>query len=562
VNPAPNQGPNANAGIDQTITLPVNIVSLNGSGTDPDGTITAYLWIKISGPATGAITNANSATTSATGLTQGIYRFQLRVTDNSGATDLDTMQVTVNLAPNANAGLDQNITLPTNSASLNGSGTDPDGTITVYLWTKISGPTAGTITNANAAATTATGMVQGIYKFQLRVTDNSGATDLDTMQVTVNPALNQAPTANAGLDRNITLPTNAVSLNGSGTDPDGTIASYLWTKISGPAAGTFTNANSATTSATGLVQGVYQFQLRVTDNSGATATDIMQVTVNPVPNQGPNADAGLDQNITLPTNAVSLVGSGTDPDGTITAYLWTKISGPATGTITNANTALTSVAGLTEGIYQFQLRVTDNSGATDTDLMQVTVNAIPPPPNVAPTANAGSDTSIYIPANAITLSGSGTDPDGFIVSYSWRIISGGAHTLLNANNAIADLAGLLQDNYEAELTVTDNSGATGRDTVKITVGAGRLHNQQDDVRIIGNPVQNLLTAEITSTSVNRLMKVVLFDTYGRVLVEKDLRLTQNVQLEKIDMTKYSRGTYFLQVFFDKKTPVARKVIKI
>jgi len=43
------------------------------------------------------------------------------------------------------------------------------------------------------------------------------------MQVTVNPAPNKAPTANAGADITITLPTNSTSLNGIGTDIDGTI---------------------------------------------------------------------------------------------------------------------------------------------------------------------------------------------------------------------------------------------------------------------------------------------------------------------------------------------------
>ena len=50
-------------------------------------------------------------------------------------------------------------------------------------WTKISGPTAGTITNPNSATTTVTGMVQGVYSFELRVTDNNGAFGRDTMQV-------------------------------------------------------------------------------------------------------------------------------------------------------------------------------------------------------------------------------------------------------------------------------------------------------------------------------------------------------------------------------------------
>ena len=62
--------------------------------------------------------------------------------------------------------------------------------------------------------------------------------------------------------------------------PDGTIISYAWTKISGPASGTITNTTSATTSVTGLVQGVYNFELKVTDNNGATGKDTMQVTVN------------------------------------------------------------------------------------------------------------------------------------------------------------------------------------------------------------------------------------------------------------------------------------------
>ena len=62
------------------------------------------------------------------------------------------------------------------------------------------------------------------------------------MQVTVNTVLNInpniPPVANAGIDQTITLPTNIVLLNGSGTDADGTIVSYAWTKISGPSAGT------------------------------------------------------------------------------------------------------------------------------------------------------------------------------------------------------------------------------------------------------------------------------------------------------------------------------------
>jgi len=85
-----------------------------------------------------------------------------------------------------------------------------------------------------------------------------------------------------------------------------------------------------------LVQGVYQFELTVTDNSGATGKDTVQITVNPAPNIPPVAIAGNDITITLPTNSIVVNGTGTDADGTIINYEWTKISGPSTGIISNA----------------------------------------------------------------------------------------------------------------------------------------------------------------------------------------------------------------------------------
>lgn len=92
--------------------------------------------------------------------------------------------------------------------------------------------------------------------------------------------VNTSPVANAGADNTITLPTNSVTLVGSGTDPDGTIASYLWEQTIGAAA-IITTPNAATTTVTGLVEGTYEFRLTVTDNQGATHQDTVQITVNP-----------------------------------------------------------------------------------------------------------------------------------------------------------------------------------------------------------------------------------------------------------------------------------------
>src|SRR6185436_12833256 len=142
-------------------------------------------------------------------------------------------------------------------------------------------------------------------------------------------------------------------LSGSGSDPDGSITAYQWSKISGPAQYTISSPAKATTSIDNLVEGIYEFQLQVTDNSGAVASDIVLVTINgasPQPNQNPDANAGPDLSITLPTNSAALAGSGSDPDGNIASYQWTMISGPAQYNIASPTQASTSVNNLTEGV--------------------------------------------------------------------------------------------------------------------------------------------------------------------------------------------------------------------
>lgn len=190
-----------------------------------------------------------------------------------------------NKPPIAVAGPDQVITLPTDSVLLDGSSSsDPDGTISKWLWTKISGPASFNILNATKEKTVVNNLDTGIYRFELKVTDNGGLFAKDTIQIAVvDPSQpNRPPVAYAGTDQTITLPTNNVTLNGSGsTDPDNNIASYLWTKISGPSSFSITNSNAVQTQINNLVQGVYQFELKVSDAGGLFSKDTMQISVAP-----------------------------------------------------------------------------------------------------------------------------------------------------------------------------------------------------------------------------------------------------------------------------------------
>jgi hypothetical protein len=475
------------AGNAQTITLPANSATLTGTASEVNGTIASYKWSQLNGPSTATYGSASQASTTVNTLVEGVYRFQLLVTDALGTTATATVQVTVKAAPvvpgppSANAGSDQTITLPTSNVTLTGSGTETNGTIVTYAWTQLSGPSTAALGTAGQASTTATGLAEGVYEFQLKVTDNSGVTATDVTHVTVNPAVPVpgTPSANAGPDQTITLPANSVSLSGSGTETNGTIVSYAWAQLTGPATASFGTPGQAQSTATGLVEGTYRFEVTVTDALGKTAKATMQVTVKPAPVVPglPSADAGGDQTITLPTNNVTLNGSGTETNGTIVSYKWEKTGGPSAGVISLPGQALTTVTGLVQGTYTFRLTVTDNSGVTATDVITVTVNPAPVVPN-APSADAGSDQTITLPVSNVTLTGSGSVTNGTIVSYAWVQTGGPSKvTIGSPDQAVATVTGMKEGIYSFRLTVTSDAGLTGTDLVAVTVKAAPAPNQ-------------------------------------------------------------------------------------
>src|SRR5690606_39926071 len=105
----------------------------------------------------------------------------------------------------------------------------------------------------------------------------------------------------------------------------------------------------------------------------------------------------------------------------ISSYVWSKSSGPSGGSISASNSAVTTVMGFAEGVYVFEVTVKDNNGGTSTASVTITVKAAPLPP----VADAGIAQTITLPANSVTLDGSGsTAPSGSISSYAWNKVSG------------------------------------------------------------------------------------------------------------------------------------------
>ncbi len=182
-------------------------------------------------------------------------------------------------------------------------------------------------------------------------------------------ASNTAPTANAGTAQTITLPASTVTLTGTGAGTGGaSVTSYAWAITSGPAGAAISSPNASTTTITGLTQGVYVFTLTVTDNHGLTATSAVVITVV----AAPVAIAGPPQTIST-TSTILDAAASYSPNGSITAYSWQQVGGPAVALV-NANTATPAVINMIMGnSYSFQLTVTDVAGASGSALTAVTV---------------------------------------------------------------------------------------------------------------------------------------------------------------------------------------------
>jgi poly(3-hydroxybutyrate) depolymerase len=467
--------PVANAGTDILLSIPTDSTVLNGYGSyDKMNYPVTYSWSKVSGPSQYNFNDSTLISPRVSHLTGGTYIFQLTVSDTTGLSGIDSVTVTIkpNLPPVAAAGNYITLTLPANSVQLDGSGSnDPDGSIASYRWSELSGPTIFSINDSTVVKPSISNLTKGVYVIVLNVTDSLGATGSDTLVITVYPAPNTPPTANAGPDRTIFVPDSSAALNGSASkDNDGVIVSYHWVQLSGPSTSAIGTPDSASTNAGNLTQGVYNFELTVTDDSLATGKDTVVVTVKV--NQPPTAAAGNDIYLTLPTNAVQLNGSGSyDPDGTIASYRWSEVSGPSAYTISDSTAIKPNISNLTMGVYVIALAVTDSLGAASSDTVLVTVY---PPRNQPPIANAGPDQTIILPANTAVLNGSASkDNDGVIKAWHWRQVSGPSTSAIDTPDSVsANASGLIAGTYSFELSVTDDSLATVRDTMNVTVNTG------------------------------------------------------------------------------------------
>lgn len=182
-------------------------------------------------------------------------------------------------------------------------------------------------------------------------------------------------------------------------------------------------------------------------------------------NRAPTARAGGDQTVDSGASATLDGSTSSDLDNDPLTYRWVQISGSSVN-LQNANSvsaSFTAPSVSSDETLIFKLTVTDDSSASGSD--QVSVTVVAEQPNQAPSANAGADQMVVTPAS-VTLNGSGSsDPDGDALTYSWTQVSGTLATLSNTTAANPSFSAA-QVSVEEELVfaLSVNDGALSDST--------------------------------------------------------------------------------------------------
>ncbi|XP_019285709.1 dyslexia-associated protein KIAA0319-like protein homolog isoform X4 [Panthera pardus] len=370
----------------QEISLPTTSTVIDGSQSTDDDKIVQYHWEELKGPLREEKISEDTAILKLSKLVPGNYTFSLTVVDSDGATSSTTASLTVNKAvdypPVANAGPNQVITLPQNSIILFGNQSTDDHGITSYEWS-LSPSSKGKVVEMQGVRTPTlqlSAMQEGDYTYQLTVTDTIGQQATAQVTVIVQPENNKPPQADAGPDKELTLPVDSTTLDGSKSSDDQKIISYLWEKTQGPDGVQLENANSSVATVTGLQVGTYVFTLTVKDERNLQSQSSVNVIVKEEMNKPPVAKITGSVVITLPTDTAELDGSKSSDDKAIVSYLWTRDEGsPAAGEVLNHSDhhPILFLSNLVEGTYTFHLHVTDAKGESDTDRTTVEVKPDP-----------------------------------------------------------------------------------------------------------------------------------------------------------------------------------------
>ncbi|MFC5078498.1 Chitinase A precursor [Vibrio thalassae] len=190
-------------------------------------------------------------------------------------------------------------------------------------------------------------------------------------------------------------------------------------------------------------------------------------------NRAPVASAGANQSVQGPATVTLDASASRDSDGSIVSYRWMQTAG-GTVTLVGADTVQASfdVQEVTvEKSYQFTVTVTDNEGATATDVVTVTVNpTVTTPDNTAPNAVITGPTVASVNQAVVLDASESTDAENDTLSFSWQTPNGLDVSVLGSSLSFSAPSVPTDTSYTFTVTVSDGSLSTSQ-THTVTVSA-------------------------------------------------------------------------------------------
>lgn len=459
---AVNGRPTADAGLDRGVVTGNDVLLDGSNSSDPDDDTLTWDWRFVARPSgsNAAFDDATSATPTFTADLDGDYRIHLVVSDGDLDSTPDEVVINAaadNLAPIADAGVDQSVAVG-NTVGLDGSGSyDPNGSALTYTWTFTERPlgSTSTITQDGTADASFLADVEGTFTVALVVDDGTVSSAPDSVQIQ-SFVENTPPVAIASVITTNPQRGETVQLDGSQSDPGdpGDLLSFTWTFVERPS-GSQATLNDAHVARPSFVpdvandpldtEDVYTLRLQVWDGvfwSAPVEVSLQAGDGNlpPVADAGPDVDLG----VVSVGDTVWLDGSNShNGEGVhaLDAYKWSFIAAPSgffgglnDDTIVNPSFVPTVDTVAEDVSYKIQLQVWDGEFWSPADVVEIEVGA----GNQVPTAviqgdgiicTADTSTGSYScdvdeRAPVITLDGSHSlDEDPELLLFEWAFTS-------------------------------------------------------------------------------------------------------------------------------------------
>ena len=394
------------------------------------------------------------------------------VVGGSGVCNQPGKAPVVNVAPVANAGIEQLVVTGTLVTLDGGNSSDANFDLLTYHWSFTAKPSGSTavLSSVIGQTPTFTPDVAGTYALSLVV--NDGKVDSPTATVTI--TANDKPVANPGSAQIVARGASVTLNGGDSTHSNGDTLTYSWILMSKPtgSGAVLSSKTEIMPTFTADLPGTYIVRLIVNDGKFDSAAETVTITATSI-NVAPVANAGIAQNV-LPGTVVTLDGSNsTDANGDLWTSKWALTYKPSTSSavLSSSTDSKPTFTADVPGTYVASLVV--NDGKLSSTSSQVVIKAAEA--NAAPVANAGTAQSV-LKGSTVTLDGSqSTDANKDVLTYKWLLFFkpvGSTAALSSTTAAKPTFTADTDGTYVARLIVNDGTDDSSISTVVITAATG------------------------------------------------------------------------------------------